>query len=78
MKQEVRGVKRESERKKVATYRKAMLAQAGRVYADLARVADVTYSMADKFVNGRRSSDTCERAFRMLTGHSPWPEGVAA
>lgn len=47
--------------------RKSRLAAAGHVYADLARVANVTYSMAYKWMNGERVSSACQRAFDILT-----------
>lgn len=54
-------------RKKLATARKAALVASGHVYSDLARVADVSYSMADKWMNARRTSRECQRAFDLLT-----------
>lgn len=49
-------------------YRKDALVAAGHKYGDLARVANVTYSMAEKWMNARRTSKECQRAFGILTG----------
>ena len=55
-------------RKALADYRKRILTANGHVYTDLARVADVSYSMADKWMNARRTSKDCQGAFELLTG----------
>jgi hypothetical protein len=65
-------------RKRVADYRKAALVASAHVYNDLARLADVSYSMADKYMNGRRASRDCDAAFETLTGKSPLPSEKAA
>lgn len=52
---------------KLAKQRKGALAASGRTYADLARLADVSYSMVDKWMNARRTSKECQRAFEALT-----------
>jgi hypothetical protein len=46
--------------------RKADLRSAGHTYAELAKRARVTYSMAWKWMNGERKSAECERAFAVL------------
>ena len=46
--------------------RKAALRRAGHTYGDLARLADVTYSMAWKWMNDERVSGDCERAYETL------------
>lgn len=53
--------------KKLADERKATLIDSGHVYGDLARLANVSYSMADKWMNARRTSQECQRAFDTLT-----------
>jgi hypothetical protein len=53
--------------KRTADERKAALVASGRVYGDLARLANVSYSMADKWMNARRTSQECQRAFDTLT-----------
>jgi hypothetical protein len=65
-------------RKRLAAYRKETLSAADRVYGDLARVADVSYSMADKWMNARRTSKDCERAFVALTGKPALPAEMVA
>ena len=55
-------------RQALADYRKRTLAATRHVYSDLARVADVSYSMADKWMNARRTSRNCQGAFELLTG----------
>jgi hypothetical protein len=60
-------------RKRIAAYRKDALAASAHVYGDLARLARVSYSMADKYMNGFRKSQDCDRAFETLTGQSPLP-----
>jgi len=52
--------------RKVKT-RKARLALSGHTYGQLAALADVTYSMAWKWMNGERQSAPCARAFHTLT-----------
>ena len=47
--------------------RKAKLTSSGHVYKDLARLADVSYSMVWKWMNGERVSAPCQRAFEILT-----------
>lgn len=64
-------------RKALAAYRKGAMVAGGHTYADLARLAAVTYSMADKWMNARRDSERCSRAFRTLTGQ-PATNEVAA
>jgi transposase len=54
-------------RKRNADERKAALVASGHVYKDLARLANVSYSMVDKWMNGLRSSKDCARAFETLT-----------
>lgn len=61
-------------RRRLAGYRKAILTTTGRVYRDLSRRARVSYSMAEKWVNCRRTSRRCERAFQDLTGHPAYPQ----
>lgn len=61
-------------RRTVARYRKAALVASGHVYSDLARLADVSYSMVDKWMNVRRNSKECERAFQSLTRMPAIPE----
>ena len=55
-------------RKTIAVARKRALLASGRTYSDLARLANVSYSMVDKWVNDRRTSAECQRAFESLTG----------
>lgn len=59
-----------TQRKEKVKRRKEALRRAGRTYTDLARVADVTYSMAWKWMNDVRKSSDCERAFSVLTGRT--------
>lgn len=54
-------------RKRTAAHRKEALVASGHVYKDLARLADVSYSMVDKWMNGLRASKDCARAFETLT-----------
>jgi hypothetical protein len=54
-------------RKRIADERKAALIARRHTYSDLARLADVTYSMVDKWMNARRTSKVCQRAFDTLT-----------
>jgi len=66
---EVKGRKpSKRERRELSTARKAALVASGNVYNDLARVADVSYSMVYKWMNAERTSAACDRAFEMLTG----------
>lgn len=69
---------KEARRKRLAVYRKAALTQSSHVYRDLARLGDVTYSMADKWMNARRASKDLERAFHSLTGQPAFPPAEAA
>lgn len=64
-------------RKALVAYRKAAMGGRHLKYADLARLANVTYSMADKWMNARRDSEKCVRAFERLTGQ-PATNEVAA
>ena len=50
-----------------ARERKRQLVESGHVYGDLARLARVSYSMAYKWMNGKRNSQKCQRAFDVLT-----------
>lgn len=59
--------------KKLASSRKAALVASGHVYGDLARAANVSYSMVDKWMNGRRTSQECQRAFDLLI-NNPEPK----
>jgi len=54
-----------SERK--TRLRKGKLTASGHGYSDLARLANVSYSMAYKWMNGERESAKIERAFIALT-----------
>jgi transcriptional regulator with XRE-family HTH domain len=47
--------------------RKAVLKASGHSYADLARLADVSFSMVFKWMNGDRQSDKIAEAFRRVT-----------
>jgi hypothetical protein len=47
--------------------RKRQLVASKHVYGDLARLARVSYSMAYKWMNGKRKSQKCQRAFDVLT-----------
>jgi transcriptional regulator with XRE-family HTH domain len=47
-----------------AAGRKATLLASGHNYRDLVRLAKVSYSMADKWMNARRTSSECERGLR--------------
>ena len=51
----------------VAQERKRRLAQAGHCYNDLRKLANVSYSMADKWMNNKRTSKPCEIAYQHLT-----------
>jgi hypothetical protein len=51
----------------LAIRRKAALMASGRTYADLARLAGLSYSMVDKWMNARRASRTIQNAFNTLT-----------
>jgi len=55
-------------RRALATQRKSALVASGRTYSDLARLANVSYSMAEKWMNARRTSSECQRAWDTLTG----------
>jgi len=57
----------QAERERKARHRKRKLAASNHVYSDLARLADVSYSMAYKWMNGERESKDCQRAFDVLT-----------
>jgi hypothetical protein len=57
-------------RKRATDARKAALVASGHVYRDLARLADVSYSMAWKWMNLRRTSADCQRAFDVLTART--------
>lgn len=57
----------QTERERKARHRKRKLSAANHVYADLARLADVSYSMAYKWMNGERESAKIQRAFAVLT-----------
>lgn len=54
-------------KKRLATARKDALVASGHNYRDLARLADVSYSMAEKWMNLRRASRDCQSAFDSLT-----------
>ena len=54
-------------RRRIADSRKTALVASGHNYSDLAALAKVTYSMADKWMNARRTSEGCQRAFDTLT-----------
>lgn len=69
---------KETRRRRLADYRKQTLVQSGHVYRDVANLAEVSWSMADKWMNARRASRPCERAFRTLTGKTAIPDEVAA
>jgi hypothetical protein len=56
----------QTERQRKARERKRALAASGHAYADLARLAKVSYSMAFKWMNGVRESRICQRAFEVL------------
>jgi hypothetical protein len=59
---------KQAARERKARNRKQKLSASGHVYGDLARLADVSYSMAYKWMNGERESVKIERAFAVLTG----------
>lgn len=65
-------------RKRVADYRKGVFAERGLVFKDLARLADLSFSMVDKWMNGYRTSDPCAKAFETLTRMPAFPEERAA
>ena len=56
-----------TDRERKARIRKQRLTAAGHVYGDLARLADVSYSMAYKWMNAERESARIARAFSVLT-----------
>ncbi len=57
-------------RQKQVRMRKAALKAAGSTYADLARLAGVTWTMAWMWMNGQRTSARMQAAFEKLTdGH---------
>lgn len=55
------------ERLRTARDRKLLLRRSGGTFVDLARLASVSYSMAEKWMNVRRNSAACQRAFDKLT-----------
>lgn len=50
--------------------RKALLKASGSTYADLARLAGVTWTMSWMWMNGQRTSGRVESAFKKLTGQT--------
>ena len=54
--------------RKKGSARSKALKVAGHSHADLARLARVTYSMADKWIHYERTSPKCARAFQALAG----------
>ena len=67
------GGKQPRSKKDLAEYRKAELTASEHVYRDMARLANVTYSMAEKWMNAIRTSAACAKAFQTLTGKPAMP-----
>ncbi len=58
--------------------RKAALKAAGATYADLARLAGVSWTMAWMWMNGQRTSARLEAVYHKLTGNVAASKATAA
>jgi len=56
------------ERQRLARERKSRLRRSGHDFLALARAADKSYSLVEKWMNGLRNSPACQQAFDRLTG----------